>query len=589
MTQKTPILWRQSRKTVLSILLALTLVLTSMLGITIPASADDTIPAVRIAEYTDGQTYDTSVAVENGANYVFSFCWKAITNTPNVALSGDAVGARTNLAVGNEAQTGVEFDLASGVYSYAFTAQGTTLNISIATTYDWNYCDAYFASPSLVKVDGAGNQISAVDCHPDFTTGWGAGWGGNAFSVTTVAADYFETAVAPEGKMFAIYAEGYTDYRLSSATVSVENGASYVFSVLWKSDDSCAANFQLSGSAVGGNTVTLVTGNTAGDNVDFDLASGAYQYAFTAQGDSLSMTFNAVGGNQYTNSTYAAMPTLVKVDGSGNTIAEVDCDVNFDDIWTIGGGWSGQVFSVVTVATDYFETEVITDGYVKVLRAEGYTDYRWSGATFPVESGANYVLSVLWRAAKETTSTVTLSGSAIGDTAKTMMIGNLQQTGVAFDFESGTYSYAFTAQGDSLTMTVQVGYGNGDYQDSDLYFAAPTLVKVDGSGNTLAEVDCNPNFDTAWTIDAGWAGTVFSTETLAESIFCGRGDVNRDAVINILDLVAAKKAIAAESDDIMVDMNYDTEINAQDLVAFRSALLTDSFADNISYGASVAQ
>ena len=584
--------WRQNAKIVLSIALSLALLLTTIIGAIIPASAESEMYAIYAEGWTDYRCSSATVSVENGASYVFSVLWKSDDScAANFQLSGSAVGGNTvTLVTGNTAGDNVDFDLASGAYQYAFTAQGDSLSMTFNAVEGYQYTNStYAAMPTLVKVDGSGNTIAEVDCDVNFDDIWtiGSGWSGQVFSVVTVATDYFETAVAPEGEMFAIYAEGYTDYRCSSATVSVENGASYVFSVLWKSDDSCAANFQLSGSAVGGNTVTLVTGNTAGDNVDFDLASGAYQYAFTAQGDSLSMTFNAVEGYQYTNSTYAAMPTLVKVDGSGNTIAEVDCDVNFDDIWTIGGGWSGQVFSITTVAEDYFENEVIPEGYVKVIRAEGWTDYRCSSATVSVESGANYVLSVLWRAAKETTSTFTLSGTAIGDTAKTMMIGNLQQTGVAFDFESGVYSYAFTAQGDSLTMTIQVGYGNGD-QDSDLYFAAPALVKVDGSGNTLDAVDCNPNFDSAWTLGAGWAGQVFSTETLVESIFCGRGDVNRDAVIDVCDLVAARKAIAAESDDIMVDMNYDTNINAQDLVAFREALLTGSFADNISYGASVA-
>lgn len=589
MSSKTVTSWRAGKR-ILCVLLAASLLMTTLMGAEAPASADDqTIPAVHLTAWTRGQTFYTDViTVEEGAKYQFSVLWEEKTkNNIRLMVSQSAVGgAAIPLITANTAQNGTEFDLASGRYTYSFTAQGDSLQIYIATPDGDPYCEAYMADPTLAKVDDSGSVIGTVDLHPDFSSGWGGEtWGGIQWPIEYVAADFFETLVAPQGKMYAILAEGWTAHRASDATVTVENGASYVFSILWKSKDGCAANFMLSGSAIGDTAKTLVVGNQAQDAVAFDKATGAYSYAFTAQGDSLTMTFNGVDNNDYTAATYAAAPALVKVDGSGSTLEEVDCDANFDDIWTIGSGWSGQIFSTVLVDTDFFSTDVIPEGYVKALHAEGWTEYRCSTATVPVENGAKYVMSVLWRVDGNTKPLFSLSGSAIGEPAKTLMIGAENQAGVDFDFETGTYRYAFTAQGDSLTMSVQCGNGDGVNLQYLVYFAMPSLVKVDGSGSPLEEVDCDPGFDKIWAVDDGWSGSVFTVETLLENTFGGRGDANRDCEINIQDLVLMKKAILAHADDSMLDMNRDNVVDEQDFNILRDQIVSKTYPSNISYGA----
>lgn len=404
-------------------LMAIAVLLTSLLGAGgLPAAADNTIPAVKLSEYHDGNQYLTTLTVENGAQYTLSFLWKAVENTPSLALYGNAIteSGAFPLMTGNVAQNGTIFDYVSGRAAFTFTAKGSELTISIDATAGWQYCEAYFAAPSLQKVNNKGEVLEEVDCHPDFSTEWGVSWGGG-YSVTAKEESFFGTKIYDA--LSSLSVEGYElSPAFSNALTSYSLTVPYMQESL---------------------------------NVDYTLGS---------EGKSAVVT-----GHE----------ALVE---GGNTV-KISVTTTDDTV----------IDFIIHVTKKEDESRYLR-AYYMGNNGEGQSiDYQVT-----VEAGTTYTFTVLWEFVTGSTPHFDLSGSAVGGTAKKLIVGDVPQDGVVYDVAKGKVSYTFTAQGTTLGMDACLPV-TGWSEYNEIYFAKPTLYESDAQGNKIGDaIDCNDGFDPLW-------------------------------------------------------------------------------------------
>ena len=139
-------------------------------------------------------------------------------------------------------------------------------------------------------------------------------------------------------------------------TVTVENGKTYTFSVLWKHVGGDGPSFNLQGSAVGSEK-RLITVNTAQNGAVYNPATGRLSYTFTAAGDSLTMNVWMGPSGDGMKNFYFAKPELYESNASGEKIedgAVIDCDPEFTTSWP-HCGYGGNYRNVETVDKNFFD------------------------------------------------------------------------------------------------------------------------------------------------------------------------------------------------------------------------------------------
>lgn len=149
--------------------------------------------------------------------------------------------------------------------------------------------------------------------------------------------------------------------------------------------------------------------------------------------------------------------------------------------------------------------------------------YEWQydagvGHSVTVETGKTYKFTMLWKFIEGIDSYFSLSGGAVGNVEKKLVITTEAQDGVEYDRLTGRVSYVFTAEGSDLNLYAQ--QGSGKDVRKDLYFAQPELYEVDSDGNKISgtDIDCDPEFQYSW-LHCGYGGDYRHVVTVSSDFF----------------------------------------------------------------------
>lgn len=455
---------------VLSMVIAITLVLTvffsfpSNFGFSASAADDDTMPAMRLAEMKPDSIAWETVMVEEGKTYKFTVLYKYVKgDDPLFMLASDAMPmnpGRGNkrewpIIMLSEPQNGAQYDRNTGLLSYVFTTENTSLNLQAHLGLNvnqggvetWDDTEIYFAKPELYQVDENGDKIDGteIDCHPDFADGsWQtASYDASARHVEQVPLDFFN--LPPSTTI--------TDLRIK--------------------DQALNSKFY------------------------YDI----YDYSMTVDHtvDSLEIEYDLVDG-----------ASLVSITGNENFVEGETKDV----VIKFSGTDKKEISYTIHVYKKYDPAKSIIVMHSREWQYDAGLDH-----TVQVEKGKTYTFKVLWKFVEGVNPYFSVQGDAVGGVTKKLVIRDIPQYGVDYNPMTGEISYTFTAEGTNLVLYFNQGGGqNSELKDiyfakPELYEVDENGEKIEGT-----DLDCDPEFDDSWP-HCGYGGGYRTVEVLNADFF----------------------------------------------------------------------